>query len=69
MKQIDVQTAFQMSSDPLNRYHFSNYDSPEQLIRNGFGYYVEIDHKVVSACSTALTCEKGVEICIITHPD
>ena len=69
VKKIDLKTAYQMSSDPLNKYHFMNYDSPEQFVRNGFGYYVEVDNKVVSACSMGLMCKKGVETCIITQPD
>jgi predicted GNAT family acetyltransferase len=58
-----------MIKDDLNKYHFMNYDSPEDFVNTGFGYCVEVDGKVVAACSSGLVCSKGVEICIITQPD
>ncbi len=66
---IDMAMANIMAEDELNKYHFMNYNSPEDFINTGFGYCVEIDNKIVSACSSGLICNDGAEICIITHPD
>lgn len=69
LKPIDLATAHTMIRDDLNKYHFMNYGSPEAFINQGFGYCVEVDGRVVAACSSGLVCSKGVEICIITQPD
>lgn len=66
---IDLKIAQEMNNDPLNKFHFINYDSPEHFIKKGFGYCAIVDNKVASACSSTLICKKGIEICIITHPE
>ncbi|BBB89555.1 MAG TPA: GNAT family N-acetyltransferase [Methylomusa anaerophila] len=65
---IDLKKAHAMNRDSLNKFHFINYNSPEHFIEKGFGYCAIVDNNVVSACTTALVCKKGIEICIISQP-
>ena len=66
---IDLALAREMALDNLNKFHLVNYESPEHFVEKGFGYCVQLDDKVVAACSSGLVCQKGVEICVITQPE
>lgn len=69
VKQIDYETAYQMSLNDLQKFHFVNYDSTNSFVEKGFGYCIKINNQVVSACTSTLVCNKGVEICIISDPN
>jgi GNAT superfamily N-acetyltransferase len=47
--------------------HLLNYASPEDFIRRGFGYCVLEGEHMVSAATTFVTCQAGIEIQINTR--
>ncbi|MEY9091667.1 GNAT family N-acetyltransferase [Paenibacillus sp. RC84] len=69
VEKITPELARDMFRDPLQHYHFVNYDTAEQFIETGFGYCIRAEGEVAAACTTAMVCRTGVEIGIMTHPD
>lgn len=68
LKRIDLNTANKMNKDKLNRCHLFNYNSPEDFIKNSFGFCIEKDSKILSACTASLLSKNSAEISIITDP-
>ncbi|MBD7912499.1 GNAT family N-acetyltransferase [Clostridium sp. Sa3CVN1] len=56
-----------MRNDELQKYHFLNYDLGEDFVHNSFGFCIEKDKKVLSACTPCLLSKKSAEISIITN--
>lgn len=68
VEKITLELARDMFRDPLQHYHFVNYDTPEQFMETGFGYCIRAEGEVAAACTTAMACRTGVEVGIMTHP-
>lgn len=69
VQKIDAATAQSMETHEWNKYHLSNFNSPDDFAANGFAYAIKINGLVASACSAALRCADGIELNIITLPE
>ncbi|THU40282.1 GNAT family N-acetyltransferase [Niastella caeni] len=68
LQEIDTVTAYAMEHDEWHKYHFLNYDSPEDFATKGFACGININGGLASACSAALRCTSGIELNVITLP-
>ena len=55
-----------------DRQHFidlSQYDSPEDFIRRGIGYYLQVRQRLVGAAYASLACSRGIEVSVYIEDD
>mgnify|MGYP004572075523 CR=1 FL=1 len=69
LKEIDMNDIDKMFNDELQKYHFFNYNSGEDFLNNSFGFCINKDNEVLSACTACLLSKKSAEISIITSPN
>lgn len=66
IKAMDVDFARQL----WKRDHFidlSDYDSPEDFVKRGIGYYMEHDGDVIGAAYASLVCSRGIEVSLFVE--
>jgi hypothetical protein len=69
LEQMDLNMAKQLAAEKSDfaSDHMGNFDSPEDFIARGFGFCVLAGDEIVSAATTFVICEKGIEIQINTR--
>lgn len=67
LKQINLDDIDKMFNDELQKYHFLNYNSGKDFLNNSFGFCINKDNQVLSACTACLVSKKSAEISIITN--
>ena len=45
----------------------SDYDSPEDFVKRGVGYYLEHDGQMIGATYASLVCSRGIEVSIFVQ--
>lgn len=66
VKPIEVDFAQQL----WEQDHFvdlSDFDSPEDFVKRGIGYYMERDGEVIGAAYASLVCSRGIEVSIFVQ--
>ncbi|KQC14089.1 MAG: hypothetical protein APR63_06120 [Desulfuromonas sp. SDB] len=54
------------------KVHFielSDFDSPEDFVKRGIGYYLEQDNRILGAAYSSLVCSMGIEVSIFVRED
>lgn len=69
LKRIDLDAANKMNNNELQKCHFFNYNSVDDFLNKSFGFYIEKNNKILSACTACLLSKKSAEISIITDPE
>lgn len=69
LKRMDLNTVNKMYNDELQKYHFLNFNCAEDFMNNSFGFCIEKDNKILSACTACILSKNSAEISIITHAD
>jgi hypothetical protein len=69
LAQMDLNLAQRLASEGggFASEHIINFDSPEDFIRRGFGFCILAGDEIVSAATTFVICNKGIEIQVDTR--
>lgn len=68
LKRIDLIDAELLSQSPDFKYHLQNFKNVEDFVNRGLGYIVKYRDVIIGAATSALVCEKGIEINIMVLP-
>jgi GNAT superfamily N-acetyltransferase len=66
VKRMDVEFA-QQFWERDHFIHLSDYESPEDFVKRGVGYYLEHDGEVIGAAYASLVCSQGIEVSIFVQ--
>jgi len=68
LKRIDLIDAELLSQLSDFKYHLQNFKNAEDFVNRGLGYIAKYNNTVIGAATSALVCEKGIEINIMVLP-
>jgi GNAT superfamily N-acetyltransferase len=68
-QKIDLLLATKINIDRHFNYHLQNFESPDDFINRGIGYAIIYQDSIIAVASSALVCEKGIEINIMVLPE
>jgi hypothetical protein len=71
LERIDLELARQLAREKSEfaTDHMLNFDSPEDFVARGFGFCLLQGDQIVSAATTFVVCDKGIEIQINTREE
>ena len=68
IRQITTEDAKNLSAHQEFSYHLQNFSNYDDFMKRGVGYIALCDEVIVGVASSALVCNKGIEVNIMVSP-
>jgi len=66
---IDAASARQLSNSPDSVFEISDFESVEDFVERGIGYYLMDGDAMMGVAYSSLVCSKGIEVSIFVMPE